>query len=150
VKNFLLKLFSFALKPTESGLRFVKTEEFRRVCKTAAVSVIVNRKPYEELEARLRTLTIDAILPKDRKYSSDAIAEFFVEHRELVDGAWRSAIVSMMGTVDRDLPGTLARELGVKLPAAPPAVASVRLDHPVEGSVEAPSGWKEGKDYERV
>ena len=118
------------ITPTKEGFRFVQTEEFRRICKAVAASVIRAGQPYEEIEGRCRVLTIEALLPKGKSYTGDEAATFFIENSVIIDSAWRGAISSMMATIDDDLAGTLAREFSIKLPSPPKGVATAeQLDH---------------------
>jgi hypothetical protein len=110
----VLSLFG-QLKPTEKGRMAVKSEGFIRLAKEIAAAVVVSGRPYEEMETRLRTLTIDTLLPQ-RRYSPDEVADFYRGHWPEVDSAWREAIAPLMTDVDTDPVGAISRELGVHLP----------------------------------
>jgi len=98
------------LKPTAKGLKHVHSEDFKFLCKRLAASCVIADLPYEQLETRLRHVTVAALLPH-RNYSVDEVADFYRANWQLVDGAWRDAISSMMQSIDRDQIGTLRREL---------------------------------------
>ncbi len=111
--NFFRKLFSTALKPTESGLRFVKSEEFRVICERIVATCVVAELPETEMERRLRHVTVSALLPKCR-CSADEVAKFYAEHWRVVDAAWKRAITRLM--VSPDFGKAIADVIGVPLP----------------------------------
>ncbi len=103
------------LKATDRGRKAVKSEGFIRLCKDVAAAVMVSGRAYEEMETRLRTITIATLLPQ-RRYSADEIADYYRVNYQEVDQAWREAIAPLMKDADENLGAAIEHELGVQLP----------------------------------
>lgn len=108
----------------------MKSPGYVQLCKEIAGKVIVTGAPYEQLESRLRALTIATLLPQ-RSYGADEIADYYARDFLFVDACWHEAISSMMQTIDQDQAGTLEREFGCQFPKFEKAVT--RLAHNDDG-----------------
>jgi hypothetical protein len=134
------------LKPTKQGLRFVASPEFQLLCERLVASAVVRGDGPEAIETRLRHATVGELLPH-RRYSADAVADFYAANWKLVDSAWKKAVAPMLTTAN--FGAAIARVLGVSLPSPVGVVDADALDHPIKGR-ELPADWREGVHFERV
>jgi hypothetical protein len=115
--NLLSRFFKRSLKPTASGLTFVASEAFRVICERIVATCVVAELPENEIERRLRHVTVSALLPKCR-CSAEEVAKFYAEHWRVVDAAWKRALTRLM--VSPDFGKAIADVIGVPLPAQQP------------------------------
>jgi len=139
------------VKATAIGQATVRTDAFKRECRKIAASVVGQQLPYAIIEARLRLFTAQTLLATRNRNAEDI--EIFVRaHVDEVDAIWRRAIEPLMKTIDRDPAGTIARELGIRLPARPQGLVSGEvLDKPVPGGTYVESSqFEEGVHFEAI
>ena len=73
------------LQPTQRGLKYVQSDEFKSICNRIAASVVVAEKPYEEIENRLRLITVEALIPHRESRTPYEAADFLRAHWEVID-----------------------------------------------------------------
>jgi len=74
------------LKPTKSGLNFIKTETFMQLCQRVAHTMLTSGKGWDDVDAALRHITVKELLPK-RDYDENEVAVLLPQlatHRQRV------------------------------------------------------------------
>ena len=133
------------LVPSAKGLKFIQTEAFRDLCLQLAASTVVQELPYEVLEGRLRTLTIQSLVPHHHDLSPEEASDFLMRNLDLIERAWRGAVRDFMARVDDDPIGAVSKVLGARLPSSPPNEAVKVLERPTPGATA--TELKANEDY---
>jgi hypothetical protein len=149
------------LKPTKSGLNFIKTETFMQLCQRVAHTMLTSGKGWDDVDAALRHITVKELLPK-RDYDENEVAEFYSRNWRLIDSAWLSAVQLLKeATVKMAAdPVKFLREKGMIPPTQPGMPSAATLgrhidgyspkstsEKPLRGTIPVPTSWKEGEDY---
>jgi hypothetical protein len=138
----ILKTFR-PLRATKQGLRAVKEDAFKQACKRLVISACVQDAPKDIWESRLNLLTLETLLPKYNHNPEDC-ETYIKAHVHEVYGYWHAAVGELIRELAADRRRTIARELGITIPADDFSAAVADKQIPGGHFV---NNWKEGVDF---
>lgn len=120
------------IKPTASGLKFIRTQAYAQQCQQIAITMLRIGKTWDDVDAALRYNAIKELMPR-REYEADECAEFYKRNWQLVDLSWFVAVEQMKRDHARMVedPMRFLREQGL-LPSNP------MFDSRVESTINRP------------